>query len=413
MKPKFNEKGQALIMIAIGAVVLFAFTALAVDGSMVFSQKRQAQNAADAAALASALAKTRSNTWKPEGFDSARINGFNNDTTTNEVFVESCVDVTCPGLPANADKSEYVYVKIIIHVTTYFTRVVGRDTVTQAVEAVARSVPGDWDELVYGNSVVALSPSECSAVWSHGNADTDIIGGGIFSNSECSTAFRQNGSGNISVTGGGITAVGGASYSSGHVSPAPTVNPAAKIPYPPPITMPNPVCQGAGVKTGDTLSPGSYSGTFPPNGVKTLLGGVYCLNGDFRLNGGDVIWGEDVVFVMESGDIVWNGNSEAHLSAPDEGPFAGLLIYVRFDPSDPFANRTTITINGTSDMTLTGSILAPASNVNILGTGGVDGFNCQIIGYTVEFGGTSGATVRYDDSKNYDAQIPPRVELVK
>jgi len=53
---KASEKGQALILIALAAIGLFAFTALAIDGSRVYSDKRHAQNAADTAALAGALA---------------------------------------------------------------------------------------------------------------------------------------------------------------------------------------------------------------------------------------------------------------------------------------------------------------------------------------------------------------------
>lgn len=54
-----KERGQALIIIAFAAIDLFAFTALAIDGSMVFSKIRQAQNATDVAALAGALALAR------------------------------------------------------------------------------------------------------------------------------------------------------------------------------------------------------------------------------------------------------------------------------------------------------------------------------------------------------------------
>ena len=38
-----SEKGQALIVIALAAVVLFSFAALAIDGSMAFSDRRKAQ----------------------------------------------------------------------------------------------------------------------------------------------------------------------------------------------------------------------------------------------------------------------------------------------------------------------------------------------------------------------------------
>ena len=53
------EEGQALIIIALAAAVLFAFSALAMDGSMVFSDRRYAQNATDTAVLAAVLVKIR------------------------------------------------------------------------------------------------------------------------------------------------------------------------------------------------------------------------------------------------------------------------------------------------------------------------------------------------------------------
>ena len=59
---KTTEKGQALIVIALAAVMLFAFASLAIDGSMAFSDKRHAQNAADTSVLAAALAKTHGRT---------------------------------------------------------------------------------------------------------------------------------------------------------------------------------------------------------------------------------------------------------------------------------------------------------------------------------------------------------------
>lgn len=49
-----NERGQAMILLVFGILVLLAFTGLAVDGGRMYSGRRQSQNAADAAALAGA-----------------------------------------------------------------------------------------------------------------------------------------------------------------------------------------------------------------------------------------------------------------------------------------------------------------------------------------------------------------------
>jgi len=51
------------------------------------------------------------------------------------------------------------------------------------------------------------------------------------------------------------------------------------------------------------MTPGNWSGTFPPNGVKTLNSGTYCINGNFRLNAHDELSGAGVTVFMQSGDI--------------------------------------------------------------------------------------------------------------
>lgn len=54
MKELQREEGQSVVIIALGLVALLAFMALAVDGGNVYAQRRQVQNAVDAAASAGA-----------------------------------------------------------------------------------------------------------------------------------------------------------------------------------------------------------------------------------------------------------------------------------------------------------------------------------------------------------------------
>src|SRR5262249_21852765 len=87
---KTNEKGQALILITLIAIGLFAFAALAIDGSIAFSDERHAQNAADTSVLAAALAKIRGKDWTTTVSTArarASSNGYNNNGTTNVVEV--------------------------------------------------------------------------------------------------------------------------------------------------------------------------------------------------------------------------------------------------------------------------------------------------------------------------------------
>ena len=80
-----TPRGQALVLIALAAVGLFAFAALAIDGSRVFSDRRHSQNASDTSALAAALAecvitRPRPSNWKQPGRDRASSNGYNQVT---------------------------------------------------------------------------------------------------------------------------------------------------------------------------------------------------------------------------------------------------------------------------------------------------------------------------------------------
>lgn len=52
MKTLQNEQGQSVVIIALGLAVLMAFMALAVDGGNIYAQRRQVQNAVDAASSA-------------------------------------------------------------------------------------------------------------------------------------------------------------------------------------------------------------------------------------------------------------------------------------------------------------------------------------------------------------------------
>lgn len=86
MKPKIlRERGQALILIAFGALALFAITGLAIDGSAKMSDRRHAQNAADTAAIAGALKMAQ---------EDAKGNGVGNHCPpTNGSPTSACADV--------------------------------------------------------------------------------------------------------------------------------------------------------------------------------------------------------------------------------------------------------------------------------------------------------------------------------
>lgn len=405
MKNRLSERGQALILIVFGIVGLISLTALAVDGGADYADRRQAQNAADSAALAGALAKVRGDSaWQSRALAVAAQNGYNNDGVNNTVQIFN-PPISGP-YATHPNKNEYVQVTITSRLDTTFGSVIGIDQTVNEVQAVARAKPGQNGEMFFGNAMVSLAPTGCRSTFVHGTARNNLIGGGLFVNSNHPTcAFEQNGDG--SIYGPSITVVGGASVQKhDKVAPFPPSTGAAQIPYPPPFLPPEPTCSGNAVKTGNRLSPGNV-GNFPPSGVKYLDPGIYCVSGDFRMNAHDEIHGTGVLIFMRSGTVHFNGNATIDLAAATSGPYAGLLIYQSINNSNRF------TLNGNSDSVFVGTILVPGAEIQINGTQNSDGYQSQIIGYTLDLIGTSDAIVRYQDSQNYDAFMPPEIELVE
>ena len=89
IKHSSTERGQVLVIIVLAMFGLIGMTGLAIDGSRAYSDRRQAQNAADTAALAAALAyvRTPDEDWTAVGYARAASNGYDDNETTNFVDV--------------------------------------------------------------------------------------------------------------------------------------------------------------------------------------------------------------------------------------------------------------------------------------------------------------------------------------
>lgn len=478
MTNKNSEKGQALVLIALAAVGLFAFAALAIDGGRVFSDRRHAQNAADTAALAAALAKIR--TEPPNdlnaartaaiaaGEDRAESNGYITDSDSI-VEVHICNDpgVVCDGMPVGADASEYIQVKITSTVQTTFARIIGRQSVTHTLEAIAWAKLGEPGPLFEGMALAAMSPDDPDAMRGHGNVFLDIVGSGVFVNSNsgpCPTgAMGVSGNGNYAVDT--VFAIVGSTCANGNPTLDGPVQQANPISYPPEINIPAPSisCDPTpSVLTGNTYPPGTHNSLNVPNGTYTFAPGNHCFDNGVTINGGtdiiandvnflirsgefksnangsftcsnmlvhltgtatgmhfngaasincpgpaDVPPGGGVTFYLSTGDLTWNGGVGNNLSAPAGGPYAHLLIYL------PETNPSPLTINGNSANSLTGSIIAVASPISINGNSGTFALSSQITGHTVDIGGNGTIQINYDPAEQYAITSPTTIQLTK
>ncbi|MBE9523773.1 MAG: Tad domain-containing protein [Chloroflexi bacterium] len=442
MKPvNQTERGQALALIAVSVVVLLGFAALAIDGGMLYSDRRHAQNAADASALAAggmaSLAMDNGLTYYGEfacgpslnyiaieAINTAISRAYSNDYVIDaDISDHHGVLVNCVEDSSGVGFTDR-YLDIIVDITritnTSLVHFVYNGPAQNEVEAVARLRPRT--PLGFGNAIVALNDADClgnqNGLVFSGSSHTEILGGGIYSNG----CLYGNGSQfSITVDGGGGTVYAGVAEGTlSNISPEPEEG-VQELPEW--VTdLPAPNCddlpdKGSHVGPGD-ISPGVYSTISLHNGVLNLDDGLYCLTGGptaFSANGGE-IYGDEVTIYVINGGVSINGNVDpVKLSAPLWNPpvcigescaITGLLFYLGA------GNTSDFKLIGNSDSLYIGTIFAPDADIYISGDSGTNPtFNTQIIGFNVEISGN--AVVDIEFKRGYNVGLSPRFDLQK
>ncbi|OGO28157.1 MAG: hypothetical protein A2136_08095 [Chloroflexi bacterium RBG_16_54_11] len=417
IKHNNSEKGQAIVFLVLGFVVFLGFVALAIDGGMVLSDRRHEQNAADASSLAGGavaalhISDNRSNScnqqWtcdnnsiiqaaEAQAIQEAKNRAdANSYTIDNNIGDHNGVDFSCGG-----DSWNFATITVTVEISattpSNFLQLVFPTAMHNTVDASTRIDPGG--PLQFGNAIVALNPANCTGqlgVSFHGTGDINIIGGGIFSNGcvRADGTAHVNGDPNWPISGSDVD------YDPGKddISPPPT-----EVTYQYPAytyDIDPPDCPS---------DPGAWytDKTLPNN----LSAGLYCINGDLTFKKGPFI-GDGVTFFLQDGGVTINGNEEVRLYAPPHDPdpspaIPGILFFL------PPTNHSTVKLNGTSQVTITGVIFAPGSKIVVTGTDNVTSFeSTQFIGWDVEVGGTSDTNIVYDGCDGYI--FPPYIELYK
>ncbi len=182
---KKQENGQILVILAVALVAIFAVTALAVDGSMIYAERREDQAISDSAALASAKEAQTYSTCA-----TARVAAINKAVAyaaaqeglilANDSTSPNRVEAVC-----SADNTK-LDIKIVVTsvADTTFAQMVARDQLTTTVETTAR--------VTFGNAVYAsgnglwATGTTCDAnggIWLSGTSKIFITGGGVYSGS--------------------------------------------------------------------------------------------------------------------------------------------------------------------------------------------------------------------------------------
>jgi hypothetical protein len=474
MNHKFHEKGQALVLIAFAAVGLFAFSALAIDGSRVYSDRRHAQNAADTSALSAALARIRAaSNPNPAAIDAATVaagldraasNGYTNDSDS-KVEVHLCdepgLSPPCEGLPAGAKLSEYIQVKIESTIQTTLARVIGWNQVTNVQTAVARATGGLPGPLFDGAALVILKPDGDSTLSGNGVVHLDVNNSGVFNNSIDGCATQINGASGSYTVDTAFNFVGSYCSGAGNTQLSPVV-PASAKPYPPAISLPTPTisCSGAGGHTFDattnthTYTPGNFPSGINLNHTGAIIfsPGNYCFGNNVKLGGTADIIADHVRFLITGGKFTAGGSSNltcndmlVHINGGSGMSFEGnSSIYCNnvtffastgsvswsgnvgirlFAPKGgdyenvliymPYGNSEELKIVGNSSNELTGSIIGISAPIRISGNSGTTGLRSQIIGYTVTLAGSSNTVINYIPDDQYAHVDPSSIQLTK
>lgn len=126
-------------------------------------------------------------------------------------------------------------------------------------------------------------------------------------------------------------------------------------------------------------------------GNLTLQPGTYVVTGDMLVNSGAKLSCSGCTFVLtnavpsKTGTVSINGGAELNLSAPDGGPYKGILFYSNRAASENSVNK----INGNSLSSFKGAFYFPHQQMEFAGNGGIT-FQClKLIAWQLAFTGNS------------------------
>jgi Flp pilus assembly protein TadG len=423
---KFDRKlegGQVIILMALAMVALLGFTSLAIDGGMLYADRRAAQNAADAAAFTGILKKAQGLSDAAAiaaAIDNARDNGFDSDLVDVNVWSQS--DIT-----GNYD---YVSVEVTSSTRTAFLHFVFDGEAGNRVIAITKvraAGPAMPEVAIVAMDDCTTGSGALLSITGGGNSGGVLTyNGGMFINSP-----EPSGSGHCAINppnsaqtwgiraqdGYQIWSVGAHGYSGETtVSPVPIqtgFNSGQPITDPLAL-LPEPVCNSNGSLIGNQYQPGNINGsTLSGSGNQsfTFAPGIYCINGNVTISGNRSWSGEGVLLYFRDGALSFRGNGNLNLTAPNETnclgqdgdltascTFKGMVMY----SSRP--NTNTLDVRGNGDIKITGLVYALHGRFEAKG-GGADPdewvVKGQIIAGSVAGDGNGSFVVSYDADNTY------------
>lgn len=415
-----SERGQAIVLMVLAMVAMFGFAALAIDGGMIYSEHRHAQNAADASALAGALQKANKRA------DTVAINAATERAGSNGYT--SNVNTQVSGALTDLFGTYYlVTVTIQSQVDTAFAHFVFPGPLQNSVMAVGKAYVSQ--PVLPGYAIIAMGNCTTEggnqvAISGGGNSGgVETFQGGIFLNTPESSANNcaidpptSNPSiGVIAHDGAAITSVGSHNYSGiAKISPSPIGTGANDgLPINDPLAeLPEPSCTSNGGNVGGIYQPGRYGGSGQPAiGGGSYAPGIYCITGDVHLSGSEVIDGDGVVLFMKNGGLTFTGQAGMRITAPTTvnclgtaGSSTASCTYLGIAVFMGRSNTATFEVRGNGGDAIHGLIYALSGTVQARG-GGVDPDETNVIGQVIArrvYGDGNGSfKVTYNENETF------------
>ena len=420
---KKQESGQVIILLLLAMVGLLGISALAIDGGMLYSDRRYIQNAADTGALAGAGVVGKyfhDNGIYAQDWD-CNVTGGHVDNAMGLAYAKA--DETTK---YNAPDHENVVVNVwcddanmmvIVEVgatkitPTSLTHMVFRDALKNAVTAHASVKPRT--PFVAGQSIISLTENCGNAndrgTVVGGGATVNVIGGGMWSNS----CLIFDGS-NIEVNAGSLTHIrpeeeGGVVYNgSDHEINGDIIEGDDPIT----VEIEQPKCEDLANDYGNysgpgNIQPGRYNRIHVASGDLTMSPGLYCINdGGFTFQGNNLTGYGVTIVVLGHHSFSTAASSTVKLHAPIVGcetndpscspAVGGLLLWRETD-----RNPDEVSLLGNSDSEFVGTVYAPNSTIKIGGNADLSNptdYSTQLIGNTVRMMGNSAVNITYNDS---------------
>jgi hypothetical protein len=392
-----RESGAVLVTVSVAFVTLLGVAAIAVDGGLMFNEKRSAQNAADHAAIAAAWARCNDDNPADAADASVVKNGY--------TIIELTLTDNDPSYTAQVDTE----------VDMAFAKVIGWSTGYVTASAVAECVPGagggggggggggDWGPF---ECVLALSPNASRAMEFNSINTAQLNDCTPQANSSSSSAIKLGSMDNFCAyslyTVGQVDAPG---YLLGCLTEPPTEG-AAPIADPFVAVSPTFPTSGPCASTsGSTLSPGRYCSGLSKGGLGTLTlnPGTYYIEGQLSFSGIDNVVcncpspGDGVSFIIHGSNAGYSFGdiNTITLNAPDSpADYPGMLLYV-----DPATGDSESQFSGIDNVNINGALYSASQHLQFDNINWALGSQCNpIVGNTVKFTGIDGVG-HHDPSK--------------